>query len=151
MSVSPDDDRETDADAGAPATPGRHGPASVIARGVTAFGRFWWDFLVGETPELLVGSGVAVGVAALLVHSGRPAGGGGRRPARPRRRRSGPVDHPGPGPGPEGWPRGTGAVTLHVGLPAPFCILRSRAEQPHVVSEAHQRRSALTMNLRCRH
>ena len=35
-----------------------------------AFGRFWWDFLVGETPELLGGAVVAVGAAALLVHSG---------------------------------------------------------------------------------
>jgi hypothetical protein len=39
-------------------------------RAAVAFGRFWWDFLVGETPELLVGSVVAVGAAALLVHSG---------------------------------------------------------------------------------
>jgi hypothetical protein len=38
-------------------------------RGVTAFGRFWWEFLVGDTPELLVGSVVAVGIAALLVHN----------------------------------------------------------------------------------
>jgi len=35
-----------------------------------AFGRFWWDFLVGETPELLIGAVVAVGAAALLVHHG---------------------------------------------------------------------------------
>lgn len=68
--MSPDDDRETGAGEVAPPTGGTHGPASVIARGVTAFGRFWWHFLVGESPELLVGSGVAVGVAALLVHSG---------------------------------------------------------------------------------
>ena len=42
----------------------------MIGQGLVAFGRFWWDFLVGETPELLVGSAVAVGAAALLVHSG---------------------------------------------------------------------------------
>jgi hypothetical protein len=34
-----------------------------------AFGRFWWDFLVGDTPELLVGAAVAVGLAALFVHN----------------------------------------------------------------------------------
>jgi hypothetical protein len=43
---------------------------SFWRRWLVAFGRFWWDFLVGETPELLVGSIAAVGVAALLVHSG---------------------------------------------------------------------------------
>ena len=42
----------------------------MMRRGAAAFGRFWWDFLVGETPELLVGSVVAVGTAALLVHNG---------------------------------------------------------------------------------
>ena len=26
----------------------------LISRGVRAFGLFWWDFLVGDTPELLV-------------------------------------------------------------------------------------------------
>jgi hypothetical protein len=35
---------------------------------VVAFGRFWWEFLVGDTPELLVGALMAVGAAALLVH-----------------------------------------------------------------------------------
>ena len=38
-------------------------------RGVVAFGRFWWEFLVGDTPELLVGSALAVGAVALLVHN----------------------------------------------------------------------------------
>ena len=32
-----------------------------------AFGRFWWDFLVGDTPELLIGVLIALGVVALLV------------------------------------------------------------------------------------
>ncbi|HXQ44124.1 MAG TPA: hypothetical protein VN816_05765 [Acidimicrobiales bacterium] len=51
--------------------PGPRGAApSMLRRGAVAFGRFWWDFLVGETPELLLGSVVAVGAAALLVHSG---------------------------------------------------------------------------------
>jgi hypothetical protein len=41
----------------------------MVRRVVVAFGRFWWDFLVGDTPELLVGSVAAIGVAALLVHN----------------------------------------------------------------------------------
>ena len=32
-----------------------------------AFGQFWWDFLVGDTPELLVGVLVAIALVALLV------------------------------------------------------------------------------------
>jgi hypothetical protein len=31
-----------------------------------AFGRFWWDFLIGDTPELFIGAIVVVGAAALL-------------------------------------------------------------------------------------
>jgi hypothetical protein len=38
-------------------------------RAVVAFGHFWWEFLVGDTPELLVGSVVAVLVAVLFVHN----------------------------------------------------------------------------------
>jgi hypothetical protein len=34
-----------------------------------AFGKFWWDFLVGDTPELLIGVLVAIGVVALLVRA----------------------------------------------------------------------------------
>jgi hypothetical protein len=37
-----------------------------------AFGRFWWDFLVGETPELFVGTVLILAVAALIAHSGGP-------------------------------------------------------------------------------
>jgi len=32
-------------------------------RWLGAFGRFWWDFLIGDTPELFVG---VVGVLAVL-------------------------------------------------------------------------------------
>jgi len=32
-----------------------------------AFGAFWWDFLVGDTPEILVGVLVAIGLVAVLV------------------------------------------------------------------------------------
>ena len=38
-------------------------------RWAVAFGRFWWDFLVGDTPELLVGVLLALGVLALLVRA----------------------------------------------------------------------------------
>jgi hypothetical protein len=31
-----------------------------------AFGRFWWDFLVGDTPELFIAVLVIVGITALL-------------------------------------------------------------------------------------
>jgi hypothetical protein len=46
------------------------GPApapSLAHRWLVAFGRFWWDFLVGDTPELLIGALIALGVVALLV------------------------------------------------------------------------------------
>jgi len=43
---------------------------SVVRRSLVAFGRFWWDFLVGDTPELFVGMLVVVGVIVLLVHVG---------------------------------------------------------------------------------
>ncbi len=40
------------------------GPA--VVRWLTAFGRFWWDFLIGDTPELFVGVVAVVGVLAVL-------------------------------------------------------------------------------------
>ncbi len=33
---------------------------------IAAFGRFWWDFLIGDTPELFVGAAAVVGVVALV-------------------------------------------------------------------------------------
>ena len=39
---------------------------AILARGLRAFGRFWWDFLVGDTPELFVATLVVVGIAFLL-------------------------------------------------------------------------------------
>jgi hypothetical protein len=39
----------------------------LVQRWLVAFGRFWWDFLVGDTPELLIGVLIALGVVALLV------------------------------------------------------------------------------------
>ena len=35
-------------------------------RWLTAFGRFWWEFLIGDTPELFVGAVAVIGVLALL-------------------------------------------------------------------------------------
>ena len=39
---------------------------SVAARLVVGFGRFWWEFLVGDTPELFVAAVVSIGVIALV-------------------------------------------------------------------------------------
>ena len=39
-------------------------------QGAVPFGRFWWEFLVGDTPELLVGAVIAVALVAMLVHNG---------------------------------------------------------------------------------
>jgi len=42
----------------------------MIVRIVQGFGRFWWDFLVGDTPELFVAALVIIGVIALLSERG---------------------------------------------------------------------------------
>jgi hypothetical protein len=39
---------------------------AAIGRALRAFGHFWWDFLVGDTPELALATGIIVGVAFLL-------------------------------------------------------------------------------------
>jgi len=39
---------------------------SATAGWLAAFGRFWWDFLIGDTPELFVGAVAVIGVLALL-------------------------------------------------------------------------------------
>jgi hypothetical protein len=46
-----------------------------LSRALAAFGRFWWDFLVGDTPELFVATLVLVGIALGFGHSAalRPA------------------------------------------------------------------------------
>ena len=44
----------------------RHG--NVVARAVVAFGRFWWEFLVGDTPELFVATLAVIGLAEGLRH-----------------------------------------------------------------------------------
>jgi hypothetical protein len=42
------------------------GSRPLIWRLLSGFGRFWWDFLVGDTPEITVAVIVIVGVVALL-------------------------------------------------------------------------------------
>jgi hypothetical protein len=39
---------------------------TAVSRGLRAFGRFWWDFLVGDTPELTLTALVIVGAAFAL-------------------------------------------------------------------------------------
>ena len=39
-------------------------------RHVLTFGRFWWDFVVGDDWRVAVGVGIALGGVALLVHEG---------------------------------------------------------------------------------
>ncbi len=50
-----------------PAGPAASMGASPARRWLAAFGRFWWDFLVVDTPELLIGALIALGVVAVLV------------------------------------------------------------------------------------
>jgi hypothetical protein len=49
------------------------GSRPTVVRLLAAFGRFWWEFLIGDTPELFVGSVAVVGTVALLCldHSAR--------------------------------------------------------------------------------
>jgi hypothetical protein len=35
-------------------------------RALRSFGQFWWDFLIGETPELFVAAIVLLGLVALI-------------------------------------------------------------------------------------
>jgi hypothetical protein len=39
---------------------------SVISRALRAFGHFWWDFLIGDTPELALATGIIVALAFLV-------------------------------------------------------------------------------------
>lgn len=38
----------------------------LVLRLIKGFGLFWWDFLVGDTPELFVAVLIIIGVVALL-------------------------------------------------------------------------------------
>jgi hypothetical protein len=40
----------------------------TLSRGMRAFGSFWWDFLVGDTPELFAATVMIVALALLLRH-----------------------------------------------------------------------------------
>lgn len=42
--------------------------ASRPVRLLKGFGRFWWDFLVGDTPEITVAVLIILGAVALVVH-----------------------------------------------------------------------------------
>jgi hypothetical protein len=42
---------------------------AAVRRGIVAFGHFWWDFLIGDTPELALATGVIIAVAFLLAGS----------------------------------------------------------------------------------
>jgi len=39
---------------------------AALGKALRAFGHFWWDFLIGDTPELTLGAVLAVGAAATL-------------------------------------------------------------------------------------
>jgi len=41
---------------------------TAARRAIVVFGKFWWDFLVGDTPELLVATIVVIGAALALRH-----------------------------------------------------------------------------------
>jgi len=47
-------------------TPSAAAPANPVSGMVAAFGRFWWEFLIGDTPELFVGAVLVVGLIALV-------------------------------------------------------------------------------------
>jgi hypothetical protein len=44
--------------------------ASWLTRGLKGFGKFWWDFLVGDTPEITVVVLLILGVVALASEVG---------------------------------------------------------------------------------
>ncbi len=39
---------------------------NTVLRLLKGFGRFWWDFLVGDTPELFVSTIILIGITFLL-------------------------------------------------------------------------------------
>ena len=57
-----------DGAAGAGPAPAGSSPSPMAwpLRWLQAFGRFWWDFLVGDTPELFIAVLVIVGITAFL-------------------------------------------------------------------------------------
>jgi hypothetical protein len=47
---------------------------TAVTRAIRAFGHFWWDFLVGDTPELALATAAIVGLAFLLAGGTRLVG-----------------------------------------------------------------------------
>ena len=45
-------------------------------RYVAAFGRFWYDFLIGDRPELFFGPVIGLALVALVIRSGWADAGG---------------------------------------------------------------------------
>lgn len=41
---------------------------NFIARGLRSFGQFWWEFLIGDAPELFAATAAVVVLALLLRH-----------------------------------------------------------------------------------
>jgi hypothetical protein len=41
---------------------------AAVGKALRAFGHFWWDFLIGDTPELALAVGVLVALAFALTH-----------------------------------------------------------------------------------
>jgi hypothetical protein len=41
-------------------------PRPLASRMIVGFGHFWWDFLIGDTPELFVGAVVVVSLVGLV-------------------------------------------------------------------------------------
>ena len=44
--------------------------SGLVGRYLRAFGAFWYDFLVGDRPELFVGSIAALAATGLAIHAG---------------------------------------------------------------------------------
>ena len=42
------------------------GDRSLAIRMVVGFGRFWWEFLIGDTPELFIGVVAVLGLVGAL-------------------------------------------------------------------------------------
>lgn len=40
--------------------------SGAITKALRAFGHFWWDFLIGDTPELALATGIIVALAFLI-------------------------------------------------------------------------------------
>lgn len=41
---------------------------SRVRQLLVSFGRFWWEFLIGENPDSFIGTLVVIGAALLLRH-----------------------------------------------------------------------------------